>query len=134
MDKYEKRCITCRKPLRGRKDKKFCNDSCRSVYHNEQPKIPDNKELIRSVNHLLLRNRMILEKLSGESMTQTQTRVDRMYVEGFQFGFHTHRLQSTNGDVYFFCYDIGYHLQEDGMVFISNNKEAVLLPLQYDKR
>jgi hypothetical protein len=27
-------CLFCLKPLRGRSDKKYCNDHCRSAYHH----------------------------------------------------------------------------------------------------
>ena len=33
-----KTCKTCEKPIKGRSDKKYCNDYCRSIHHNKNNK------------------------------------------------------------------------------------------------
>ena len=54
----EKKCILCEKNIRGRADKKFCNDYCRAAYNNEL-KSPANN-FIRNINNALGKNRRIL--------------------------------------------------------------------------
>jgi hypothetical protein len=43
METEIKKCLACNKTLRGRADKKFCDDYCRSNYNNLQ-KIKDKKQ------------------------------------------------------------------------------------------
>ncbi len=74
-------CKECGKILHGRSDKRFCNDDCRSSYHNKkrrtkkalstEPEIPDQEEddddfdliceLAECLNHLI-RNQLIGEQ------------------------------------------------------------------------
>ena len=60
----QKNCIACNKIIRGRSDKKFCNDYCRNAYNN-QIKSPTNN-LIRNTNNRLSKNRRILERISED--------------------------------------------------------------------
>ena len=63
-----KNCLTCDKPLKGRSDKKFCDDYCRNNYNNQLKSITTNQ--MRNVNNALGKNRRILEELipAGEEM------------------------------------------------------------------
>ncbi len=66
MDRY---CLECKTPIKGRADKKFCNDNCRNEHNNKVNK--DSKNLIRNTNNRLRKNWRILEKLNPESKTKT---------------------------------------------------------------
>ena len=65
-----KNCLLCNKPVKGRTDKKFCDDYCRNIYNN-QLKAPENN-LVRNINHALGKNRRILEGLivDGDEMAK----------------------------------------------------------------
>uniref|UniRef100_UPI00374D4ADE DUF2116 family Zn-ribbon domain-containing protein n=2 Tax=Ferruginibacter sp. TaxID=1940288 RepID=UPI00374D4ADE len=56
-----KKCLTCGKTIKGRTDKKFCDDYCRNGYNN-QLKAGDNN-YVRNINNALRKNRRILESL-----------------------------------------------------------------------
>jgi len=101
-----KQCLTCERSLHGRVDKKFCDDYCRSIFNNK--KYLTERDLVRRVNHLLLRNRRILETfLTGHSSTITILRKN-LSAKGFQFDFFTHTYHTADGKKYFCCYDHAY--------------------------
>jgi len=55
----KRHCFECGEPLKGRIDKKFCDDACRNSYNNRVNK--DTKNLIRNTNNRLRKNYRILE-------------------------------------------------------------------------
>jgi hypothetical protein len=64
QQKEAKLCLFCEKPLKGRSDKKFCDDYCRAAYNNDLKSAANNN--IRNVNNALGKNRRILESLLPE--------------------------------------------------------------------
>ena len=56
----EKKCIECNKLLKGRADKKFCDDLCRNSYNNKLNS--DTNGYVRNINNTLRKNRRILEE------------------------------------------------------------------------
>jgi hypothetical protein len=100
-------CLTCETMLRGRIDKKFCDDYCRSAYNNRQYQENRGLSFIRKVNNILRKNRRILEELAppGED-TFTIPRA-RMVKKGFNFNYLT-CMQAREGVLYHFCYEYGY--------------------------
>ena len=100
-------CLTCETMLRGRIDKKFCDDYCRSAYNNQQYQANRGLSFLRKVNNVLRKNRRILEDLvpAGEDVC-TVARA-RMVKKGFNFNYLT-SVVSRNGLVYHFCYEYGY--------------------------
>ena len=56
----ENNCLYCQQPLKGRADKKFCDDQCKSAYHNKNQ---HSKEVyIKTINKQLRANRTALRK------------------------------------------------------------------------
>ena len=103
-----KTCLACNKPLKGRIDKKFCDDYCRNNYNNHQKSKGSNSSLVRTVNNALLKNRKILEGiLSGDEETAKANK-EKLQRLGFQFKFITHIYTTKTGKTYFYCYDYGY--------------------------
>ena len=118
----EKRsCLQCGNPIRGRVDKKFCDDSCRNGYNNQQNSF--NNILIRNINHALKKNRNILESIipSGEELGKTTK--DKLLFQGFQFKYFTHSYETKKGSQYMFCYDFGYLKLEGDWYLIVKGKE-----------
>lgn len=106
MATLQKKCLTCQRILKGRMDKKFCDDYCRSAFNNK--KYLAERGLIRQVNHLLLKNRRILEAfLEGSHSTVTIMR-KTLSARGFQFDFFTHTYFTADGKKYVCCYDHAY--------------------------
>ena len=115
-------CLNCDKPLKGRTDKKFCDDYCRNNYNNQLKSNTIN--LVRNVNNALGKNRRILENLfiAGEEMAKT-TR-DKLLQKGFQFKYITHTYTNKKGNTYYFCYDIGYlPLESDWYLLVKQKEE-----------
>jgi len=100
----EKNCLECKQPIKGRADKKFCDDSCRNEYNNRVNK--DSKNLIRNVNNRLRKNWRILEELNPENKTKTSR--SKLIEKGFDFSYFTSTYTTKIGTVYYFVYDQGY--------------------------
>jgi predicted nucleic acid-binding Zn ribbon protein len=109
INAISKTCLACGESLRGRADKKFCSDQCRSGYNNSIKS--GNRDYIRRVNYILKKNRRILTQLQEEG--QKQIPIDLLRGKGFDFNYFTSLYASSQG-INFFCYEHG---------FIQNNEE-----------
>jgi hypothetical protein len=114
-------CQTCQKPIRGRSDKKFCNDYCRNTFNNNLKASANN--LVRNINNTLGKNRRILESLFEKEEEITKTTKEKLLQKGFQFKFFTHTYTNKKGNVYFFCYDLGYLPLEKDWYLLVKRKE-----------
>lgn len=116
----QKRCMACHKTLHGRADKKFCNDYCRNAYNNSLKST--NGSLVRNINNVLFRNRRILGLALGEERT-IKTNREKLLQKGFNFQYFTHTYTTKNGDIYFFCYEMGYLPLDNDWYLIVKRKE-----------
>ena len=114
-------CLTCNKPLKGRTDKKFCDDYCRNTYNNQLKASSIN--LLRNINNALGKNRRILESLFKKEEDIAKAPKDKLLQKGFQFRYITHTYTNKKGNVYFFCYDIGYLPLENDWYLLVKRKE-----------
>lgn len=103
-------CLTCNQALLGRSDKKYCDDQCRNRFHNQ--KNGHSSAYMKSVNHTLRKNRLILLSLYEKGHLQ----VSRQTLGQFQFSFefYTNIITNTHGNDYIFCYELGYLPLESG--------------------
>ncbi|WP_040302856.1 DUF2116 family Zn-ribbon domain-containing protein [Algoriphagus machipongonensis] len=119
----EKRtCLNCGEPIRGRVDKKFCDDSCRNTYNNQQNAITTN--LIRNINYTLKRNRNILEGMIPKGENLAKAPRDKLVQAGFSFKYNTHIYTNKKGNQYHYCYDYGYLELEGNWFLIVKGKES----------
>ncbi|MBW3523542.1 MULTISPECIES: DUF2116 family Zn-ribbon domain-containing protein [Chryseobacterium] len=110
-------CIECGEKIIGRSDKKFCNDSCRNAYNNNQNK--DSSNLMRNVNNKLRKNYRILSEINIEGKTKiAKSKLDGL---GFDFNYLTNIKVYKNGSEYKFVYDQGYKILEEDYVLIVKN-------------
>lgn len=119
--KEPKTCLSCGKAVKGRSDKKFCDDYCRAAYNNDLKSASNN--LIRNVNNALGKNRRILENLLPQGEPTAKTNRDKLIEKGFQFKYHTHLYQTKNGNTYFYCYEYGYLPLENNWYLIVKREE-----------
>lgn len=119
MEIAVKTCLTCHKPIKGRSDKKFCDDYCRNS-HNNKLQTEDNA-IVKSINHTLKRNRKILLELLGSGDVLKCAR-SKIVAKGFQFTYFTHQFSNKKGNIYHFCYEYGYLLLEEDQVLIVKRK------------
>lgn len=114
-------CLNCSKQIRGRSDKKFCDDSCRSSYNNRLKGSSNN--LVRNINNALGKNRRILESLLSEREEMAKANKDKFMRLGFQFKYITHTYTTKTGKVYYYCYDYGYLPLENDWFLIVRRKD-----------
>lgn len=117
----ERKCGECGVPLVGRADKRFCSDQCRNTYNNKINS--DTTNLMRTVNHVLRKNRRILSELRkhGESRI---TR-DKLLAQGFNFNHFTSSKTTKAGDQFFYCYEQGYIRLKKGYYKLISKSETL---------
>jgi hypothetical protein len=121
-EKEDRACLLCSKVLKGRSDKKFCDDYCRAAYNNDLKSIANN--YVRNVNNALGKNRRILEKLLHEGKATTKASRDKLIEKGFQFKYHTHLYIAKNSNTYHYCYEYGYlPLENNWFLIVKRNEE-----------
>ena len=114
-------CLNCKKTLKGRTDKKFCDDYCRNSYNNQLKATKNN--LVRNINNALGKNRRILESFFNAEEEIAKTHIDKLLEKGFQFKYITHTYTNKKGNVYFFCYDLGYMPLDNDWYLLVKRKE-----------
>jgi predicted nucleic acid-binding Zn ribbon protein len=108
-------CTFCGKPLKGRSDKRYCNDDCRNAYFNEQKK--DEQKQVRTIDLALKKNRRILRELLGPSKTKI-VEEKSLLLKGFMFRYSTHIFTASSKSTYHFVYDYGYKVIGEGKFMI----------------
>jgi len=122
MQNETKTCLQCGKTLRGRADKKFCDDYCRNNYNNQLKANTNN--YVRNINNALGKNRRILEEVLQPNEQMHKTTKQKLLHAGFQFKYITHTYTNKKGNTYFFCYDYGYlPLENDWYLIVHRNEE-----------
>jgi hypothetical protein len=116
-----KNCLACDKPLKGRADKKFCDDYCRNSYNNQLKSISNNN--IRNINNTLGKNRHILETLLPETEETAKANKEKLQRLGFNFKYITHTYITRTGKTYLYCYEYGYLPLENDWFLIVKRKE-----------
>jgi predicted nucleic acid-binding Zn ribbon protein len=117
-------CLDCGTPVKGRTDKKFCDDSCRNNYNNHL-KVEDNL-ILKRVNGILKKNRAILAQLTPGGKAKVTRK--RLLAAGFNFDYHTYSYTAQNGNIYIFCYEYGYLvLNEDSFLLVKREEKLWLV-------
>ena len=115
-----KSCQSCSKVLKGRIDKKFCDDHCRNNYNNQFK--TEKTSYIRNVNYWLLKNRRILEGLLPDTKESIRVNKEKLQRLGFLFPYHTDTYTKRNGSVYYYCYEYGYLSLSDEWLLVVKRK------------
>jgi hypothetical protein len=122
METLPRLCLECSKPLKGRIDKKFCDDYCRNAYNNKAK--VEESSYVRQINKTLQRNRRILEDLLGKEGMVKQSK-SKFIHKGFHFDYHTHQYVNKKGNIYYFCYEYGFLPLEGDLYLIVKRKDTV---------
>lgn len=96
-------CLYCKQPIdsfKGRKDRKYCDDRCRSSFHNQQRE--ELNAVTGRVNNILLHNMKLLKTLLADKTTVSVSK-EVLMRKGFSFDYHTQVYKD-----YRFCYEYGY--------------------------
>jgi hypothetical protein len=113
----EKICLDCGDTLRGRTDKKFCSDQCRNNYNNRLNR--DSNNYVRNVHGLLRKNRRILSDLYAEGRIRIHR--DALLALGYNFGFFTHIIETSQGLMSHYCFEYGYSEMGEDFIELSVN-------------
>ncbi len=112
-------CIACNSTIRGRSDKRFCDDGCRSAYNNKLNSVPNN--FVRDVNIILRKNRRILREILMEKQVGKVKR-EQLLAMGLSFKYFTNAIEDAKGQIYWFVYEYGYvALDEDFFLLVKQN-------------
>ncbi len=115
-------CLACGKTLKGRSDKKFCDDYCRNNYNN-QLKSADSG-VVRLINNALAKNRRIMQALLPPDKETAKANRDQLLLKGFSFNYITHVYTTKTGKSYYYCYDYGYlPLDNDWFLIVRKREE-----------
>ena len=116
----ERTCLECSERITGRVDKKFCSDYCRNTYHNRENS--DHVKVMRRINHILRKNRKILQKLNPSGKTKVFRK--KLIDQGYNFSYHTHNYTTTKNITYYFCYDQGFFEIDKESVFLVKDSKG----------
>jgi len=109
MERITRPCKDCGKPIDlsvGRRDRQFCNETCKNRYHNKQA-FEEAKEA-RRINKILKKNRDILKKMAARKDSGEIPR-EKLLRAGFDFNYYTHHKVTVHyNHQYTICYDYGY--------------------------
>ena len=136
-EKPVKHCLECGEPIGpGRGDRKFCNDLCKTSYHNQKRREPtaadefsyfNNAEMpaIRKVYHILLKNWSILYSIGQYDGAILDLR--DLLGHGFNLKYFTSEYRQENGDHYKFCFNLGYRItpKEEVMIIYRPKKYSL---------
>ncbi|MFB9844092.1 hypothetical protein [Mucilaginibacter ginsenosidivorans] len=127
----ENTCAECGMPLGpGRRDRKFCNDLCRTAYNNRKPKkkpaaepayLENETRDTRRIYQVLLKNRTILyyhNRYFGDELPLRD-----LIGRGFNLKFFTSEIMTPDGDIERYCFDMGYHISKSETVYIVERPE-----------
>lgn len=115
MEPTKRACTACGKIIRGRTDKRFCNDHCRNTYNNNL-RAPENA-YIRSITLSIRKNRSILQMVLGKKKNRHVNRA-QLIEQGFRFRYHTHLENLSKGNDIVCCYDVGYQTIEQDKILV----------------
>lgn len=110
----ERLCLDCHHPIKGRTDKKFCDDYCRNHYNNNL-NLADG-QLINRINQILRKNRNILKTAIQQGIHTISC--ETLLMNGFNFHFHTHFIRDDFGKTSFYCYEFGYQKLSDEIILL----------------
>jgi len=118
-------CEECSEILHGRTDKRFCSDLCRTSFNNRkrQKEAAVEPAFLREIPKIILQNYRILSRFhSGKTTTVRKALLDK---HGFNYKFITSYYKTLDGDVYYFCFDLGYlPIKGDRILIVSQQSQV----------
>ncbi len=120
-------CLECGEEIKGRADKKYCDDSCRNNHNNKLNS--DGNNLVRNVNNILRKNRRTLKAILKRE-EHINISMQKLVDQQFNFKYYTNVLNTKNNTTYFYCYEFGYRLLDNNYVMVvkQSNKPKEKTP------
>jgi hypothetical protein len=124
MNAETRTCPTCGKNVKGRADKRFCDDYCRNNYNNQLNS--DAINYVRNINNILRRNRRILEEtMEGVEKATARSKAE-LAKKGYRFDFFTSIFTNKEKETYYYCYEYGFKEVENDKCIIVRNRTQKL--------
>lgn len=120
-------CEDCGKEIKGRSDKRFCDDTCRNNFNRKKRQAEwvsiseEALEIIRTIK----RNYQLLKTSDLPEGTMTYQPVNDLLNKGFNPNYFT-STKEIDGDLYHFCFEQGFRIS-DGQIFVIERKEQIQL-------
>jgi len=112
-----RKCLNCGEPLKGRSDKKFCDDQCRTSFNNRLNY--DSSSSIKNINSILKKNRKVLQEILSIAIEgKIKVSEKKLHDKSFNFNYHTNIYKTKTGTLYYFCYEYGYLPLENNFYMI----------------
>ena len=106
-------CKECGRSFSGRSDKKFCDEQCRSAYHNNIRRVEF--KYVSQTNRILFRNRKVLYELFESGVNCLS--LGELTELGFTHNYIT-SFRIMDGSISLSCYEFSISLDLDGTVHI----------------
>jgi predicted nucleic acid-binding Zn ribbon protein len=100
----DRKCQYCQEKLKGRSDKKFCDDYCRTTFNYEKYKKKPSHYM--TVKKQLQLNRKLLSQYNRGG--KVSIRKERLINRGFDPHYFTHYWKNAKNEVYLFCFEHGF--------------------------
>ena len=102
-----KYCKVCGTPLKGRRDKKYCNIQCKNQYHLDLKSM--HRSEIETDISFLLRNRTVLHELLDQD-GHKKRKVKRSILQrmGFRFHNYTGTFLNSRNKMYHYVFDYSW--------------------------
>lgn len=125
-------CVQCEQELRGRIDKRFCSDSCRTQYHNEANRTRNQR--YNRVHRGLKKNYTILKTFAKTGKSKLQLR--ELILLGFETTKVTGVKFAKSGKITFELYDLNYRISDKNQLeFVKTSlTKSQLWPSNYSKK
>lgn len=112
----QQNCLQCGNEIKGRRDKKYCDDQCRNLHYNTRH---GNEVLyMRNIHNLLRKNRRIIAELIPFNKHEHVVELDTLLLQGFTLKYHTHMQLHVDQPPIYYCYEYGYQLLSDHQIKI----------------
>lgn len=109
-------CIFCGSDLKGRSDKRYCDDVCRNNHHYALKK--DNNSLVKDINNILVHNREVLKSFYKNKITVANR--NQLVESGFDFELFTSIYRTRKNEEYRVVYDYAYKfISDDELLLIK---------------
>ena len=110
---------TCSNPIKGRVDRKYCSEYCKSDFHYRNRKESGQEYFKKTVDDILRTNRNFLKAFNQAG--KSWVRKEELLNKGFNPRFFTHYWKNKKGETYLFCYEQGF------LETVDNGKKKYLL-------
>lgn len=121
-------CKQCEKPLLGRSDQKFCNDSCRNSFNKQkakEEKLPPHPKQ-KAIFKILARNYQVLKGLSKNEGTFKEVRIAKNRLgKDFRPDFFTGSIIDRIG-TWYVCFDRGW-IDKGDFYLVSDFPEKAII-------